>query len=164
MPVFLIAKRLPALSPTTMSRSPSLSMSPSVGVEAYAHVDAADLDRRPEHGRRCRACVGDREQLAEEVAHDDIEVAVPIEIAERGSGVSAHIDAADLHGRSEGRRRRRAGVGDREQRAVLISHDDIEVVVAVEVGQSGKRAVAHIDAADLHRRAEDGRRRASRCW
>ena len=69
------------------------------------------------------------------VPHDDVEIAVAVEIAERRGGGDAHVDAGDLDRRAEDGRRRRAGVGDHEQVAVDVPYDDVEVAVAVEVAE-----------------------------
>ena len=95
-----------------MSRSPSPSRSPRVGAAKLAICDAGDLDRRAEDGRGGRAGVADREQLALNVCHHDVEVAVAVEIAERRDGIPIDIDAGEKTriGKAQ-RRAERCGAG-----------------------------------------------------
>ena len=112
-----------------------------------ADIDAGDLGRRAEDRRGGRAGVGDREQQAVIIPHDDVEIAVAVEIAESGGREIAEVDdTGDLDRRAEHGRRRRAGIDDREQQAVVVSHDDVEIAVAVEIAERGGGKKTHIDA------------------
>ena len=97
-------------------------------------------------------------QPAVVIPHDDVEIAVTVEIAERGGAIGANADAGDRDQRPKGGRRRRAGVGDLEQLAEVIPHDDVEVAIAVEIAERRGGTVLKVDAGDLDQRAEARRR------
>ena len=101
------------------------------------HIEGAEVNRRVEHRCRRGAGVDDREQSALKGSHDHVEIAVAVQIAERGRRLKADVDAGDDGRRPQDRRRGRAGIGDDGEPAQEIPHDDVEIAVAVEVAERG---------------------------
>ena len=105
--------------------------------------------------RRRRRRVEEIAQAAVVSPDDGVELAVAVEIGEAGRAAVPHIDAVERIGgagaRDEGRRGGRSGVLEIVQGAEALPDDEVEVAVAVEVGEA-RRAVgsacrsAHMDA------------------
>ena len=118
--------------------------------------------RRTECRRHARAGVDAHEQSAVVTAHDDVEVAVAVEIAESGGSEVVDCDAGDLDRRAEDGRGGRAGVADREQLALNVCHHDVEVAVGVEIAERRDGIPVDVDAGEKTRIGK-AQRRAERC-
>ena len=90
--------------------------------------------------------------MAEQFPDDGVEVAVAVEVGEAGRAALPHIDAVERIGGAgdlgEGRRDGRAGVLEIVQGAEPVPDDEVEVAVAVEIGEAGRAEVTHIDAVE----------------
>ncbi len=84
-------------------------------------------------------------QCAAAFPDDAVEVAVAVEVGEAGIAHGPHTDAVERIGGAglldEGGRNRRAGLLEIAQRAVVLADEDVEVAVAVEVGEAGRAEV-----------------------
>ncbi len=119
------------------------------GVEAGEGVGAAGAGN--ESGGGAGAGIGEEKQLAEAFAHPQVEVAVAVEIAERGPRVLAQVDAGekalaraapfDEAGGGEV-----AGVLEELQAARMVAGHQVEVAVGVEVAEDGGAVVAQVEA------------------
>ena len=83
---------------------------------------------------------------------DGVEVTIAVEVGEGGLAAIPHIDGVERIGgagaRGEGRRGGRAGVLEIVQEAIVFPDEDIEVAVAIEVGENRRAVKAHIDAVE----------------
>ena len=151
----------PVSSPATRSRSPSPSRSPSAGAERHRRPGRrADWPRRCARERRARRVarvleVDERRHRL--VARDQIEIAVAIEVAERRRRVRADVVAIErVRGaRAQPRRpgRRAARVLEVGEGAVRIARNEIEIAVAVEIAERGRRAPDDLSSERIGRRA-----------
>ena len=148
VPVFSKWCRVPKRSPTTRSRSPSLSRSAKLGVLFKLGVPVCPT-WTPSNGlaapvRAVKAGAGRSgvlEMLGCRVSPDDgVEVAVAVEVGEARRAVAPHIDAAEWIGDAgplgKGGRGGRAGVLRNSAGCRSASDDGLEVAVAVEVGEA----------------------------
>ena len=98
----------------------------------------------PLHEHRRRRCPGVLEivKLAVLLAHNNVHVAIGVEVSEHGGAVAANVEAVEgirsPGPRHEIRRRRRPRVLEVEERAGVIARYKVHVAVVVEIHERGR--------------------------